>query len=65
MEHHDERGIETAEIAGDLLEEIAREEDMDAYYLDWCERNGVTPSLEIEGEATDAGGDTVRVWRFV
>jgi len=64
MEHHDERGIEAAEIAGDLLEEIAREEDMDAHYLDWCKRNGVTPSLVNIGTDTDAEGEKVSVWTF-
>lgn len=63
---------ERLEIEGDEREEFERwleaneptEADIDAHYLDWCERNGVTPELIPDGIGTDPSGEPVNVWRF-
>lgn len=63
---------ERLEIEGDMRAELEAwleaneptDADIDAHYLDWCERNGVTPELVPDGTGTDPEGETVQVWRF-
>jgi len=38
--------------------------DIDAHYLDYCERHGIVPELVPDGIGTDPEGEIVRVWRF-
>lgn len=60
---HDERGIERLEIEGDWWEEIT-DADIDAHYLDWCERHGIVPELVPIGKGTDPEGEEVSVYTF-
>jgi hypothetical protein len=63
---------ERLEIEGDEREELERwldaneptEADIDAHYLDWCERHGIVPDLIPAGMGTDPSGEPVQVWRF-
>lgn len=61
---------EQLEINGDEREEVeawleANEPyDIDAHYLDWCERNGIVPDLVPDGIGTDPSGEPVNAWRF-
>lgn len=63
---------ERLEIEGDEREALERwldeneptDEDVDAHYLDWCERHGIVPALVPDGIGTDASGEPVNVWRF-
>ena len=68
---------ERLEIEGDMREDFewweANEDapvvertdaDVDAHYLDWCERNGIVPALVPAGMGTDPSGEPVQVWQF-
>ena len=67
-----ERWNDRLEIEGDAREEFEQwlaeneptEADIDAHYLDWCERHGETPALIPDGMGTDPSGEPVQVWRF-
>jgi len=60
---------ERNEIDGDEREEFEAwleaneptEADIDAHYLDWCERNC---KLVPDGIGTDPSGEPVNAWRF-
>ena len=60
MEQLRESWNEQLEIVGDAREDV----ENDSHYLDWCERNGETPSLVPIGKGTDPEGEEVSVWTF-
>lgn len=63
MEH--EAWNDRLEIEGDLWAELEAIEttdaDIDAHYLDWCERQA---NLVLAGLGLDPSGELVNVWEF-
>lgn len=63
---------ERNEIEGDMRADLEAwldaneptDADIDAHYLDWCERNGIVPDLVPIGKGTDPEGEEVSVWGF-
>jgi len=59
-EYREIQEAEYREANEDAPEVEWTDEDIDAYFLDWCERNGEVPDLIPDGETPDG---TPR-WRF-
>lgn len=59
--------IQEAEEANRLAPEPEplTDEELEAWHLDWCERNGEAPDLIPDGEGVDPSGETVPRWRLV
>ena len=59
---------ERNEIAGDLRDEYESVQAEDAvcesWYLDWCYRMGMAPSMGYQGQGTAPDGEPVNVWGF-